>query len=155
MLKKITAFTVLLGLASISSTATASEYESAWVDTEQCFVEYEPRLKALPNVETTPLSDLLAAYDEHANETRCLLMFGLTERDLENIGYFEIIEYRDDLYHRKIRYRAVINIFHQWKADVKATRPDFNAALQARIDAKPKPFDLHEARMEWLNRKKN
>ena len=96
-----------IGFSAFAIPVQASEYESAWLDTEQCFVEYEPRLKALPNVETTPLSDLLATYDEHANETRCLLMFGLTERDLENIGYFEIIEYRDDLYHRKIVRRHI------------------------------------------------
>ena len=149
---KLIAISVSTAFAVLPLAAAASEYEAAWQETDQCYSQHEQTLAGLPSVTTTPLSELLAAYDKHSNETLCTVTFAVTEDNLESLGYFTIIDYRDDLYRRKQRYNAILDIYSNWESSVKANRPDFNEALQARIDAKAKPFDLHAARMEWLRR---
>lgn len=151
MIKTISRLTSALLLSVYASSAHAGEYESAWQETDQCFAQYEQVLATLPVVETAPLNDLLKTYDKHSNETRCTLAFGLTHSRLEDIGYYTIVEYRDDLHSRIMKYRAILALFSDWTKSVKTNRSDFVDALQARIDAKPKPYDLHEARMKWLN----
>jgi len=151
-MKKLIALSACAAFAAFPLNAMAGEYEAAWQDTDQCYDQYAQTLAGLPSVTTTPLSDLLAVYDKHSNETLCTVTFGVTEGHLESLGYFTIIDYRDDLYRRKQRYTAILDIYANWKTSVRANRPDFNAALKARVDAKAKPYDLHEARMKWLRR---
>lgn len=136
----------------VMASAQSSEYSGAWQETDKCFAQFEKDLARLPDVETTPLYLLLETYDRFGSEVRCVLLLAMTEDKLANIGYFTNVEYRDDLYRRKQEYGAILDIFPDWTAEVKANRPDFNAALQARIDAKPKPYDLQAERKKWLNR---
>lgn len=151
-MKKLIQILTVAGLCAVSTPAQASEYESAWRETEQCYAQYKQALLGLPNVNTAPLSALIASYDEHANETHCTITFAVTEGQLEAMGYFTIIDYRNDLFRRKERYRAIVDMFTSWSASAKAKRPDFATVLQERIDAKSEPYDLHKARMEWLRR---
>ena len=151
-MKKLIAISACTAFALVPLTAAAGEYEAAWQEADLCYGQYEQTLAGLPSVTATPLPDLLAAYDKHSNETLCTVTFGYTEGYLESLGYFTIIDYRDDLYRRKQRYTAIVDIYSNWESSAKANRPDFTAALQARIDTKAKPYDLHAARMKWLNR---
>jgi len=150
MIKQIVTVALITGLGATTATANASEYESAWQETNQCYAQYEQTLRGLPSTETASLDELLAAYDRHANETRCTVMFGVTEGHLESIGYFTIVEYRDDLYHRKQRYSAVLDMYSDWTAEVKIKRPDFNAALESRKKQKRKPRDEFEITKDFL-----
>lgn len=150
MIKQIVTAALIIGLGATATSANASEYENAWQETDQCFADYKQILRNLPSVETAPLGALLTAYDRYNNEVRCTLMVGFTEDYLEGIGYFTIVEYRDDLYRRKQRYSTVLDIFSNWKKDVKAKRSDFNAALDDRKKKTRKPRDEFEITKDFL-----
>lgn len=150
MLKQIVTTALIIGLSATATMANASEYENAWLETDQCYAQYEQTLRGLPPVEISSVDELLAAYDRHANETRCTVMFGFTEGHLESIGYFTIVEYRDDLYRRKQSYSAVLDMYSNWTAEAKTKRPDFNTALESRKKQTRKPRDEFEITKDFL-----
>ena len=124
--------TVLIITLSGTFSAFAGEWEDGMEAVNSCYQEYREAYKTLPDISVATSEEVIKVYDNALHPEICALALLQAYEIFEEVGYFQIIEYRNDFYDRKKAWSKVGKILDDWREHAAINHAGLRAELQKR-----------------------
>lgn len=123
-----------IAMLLIVPSAFAGEYEVETGRVEACWRSLSNMNKNKPDIEGSAIEPLIDYY-EKLDTGDCAILDFVTYATLEDIGYFGIIEYRNDYYTRKKKWEAISDRVDNSRQLIASKRPDVISLINSRREA--------------------